>query len=127
MSEGAIWVAVSDRPIDVCDLMRGVEDSGHGAQTLFCGVVRNSNLGKKVLAVSYDAFGPLAEKTFRDICEEAQLKWGNSLRAVVMHRTGKLQVGEISVGIAVGWRWMRPNSKPVASSAIRVPPRRFFH
>lgn len=79
-----------------------LDDPSHGAQIWFHGIVRNRNHGKSVNAVSYDAFQPLAEKVFREICEEARARWGETLQAVVSHRIGKLGVGEIAVAIGVG-------------------------
>lgn len=73
----------------------------HGAEVLFLGVVREMNLGRRVEAVAYDAFQPLAEKTLAEITEEAKLKFNQDLRSVIFHRTGKLRVGEVSIGIAV--------------------------
>jgi molybdopterin synthase catalytic subunit len=75
---------------------------GNGAELLFWGVVRNTNEGKPVTAVSYDVHAPLAEKTFRDIGEEARGRWGKDLRVVVIHRRGRLEVGEASVVVGVG-------------------------
>src|SRR4051794_40382081 len=74
----------------------------HGAQILFTGVVRDHNLGKRVLAVSYDAFAPLAEKTFQEICVEIKSKWGADIKLAIVHRVGRLKVGELSVAIGVG-------------------------
>lgn len=72
-----------------------------GAQVIFCGVVRNLNEGRQVLAVTYDAHRALAEKTFREIAEEARALWGADLRVLVAHRTGRLAVGDVSVLIGV--------------------------
>ncbi|HTP29470.1 MAG TPA: molybdenum cofactor biosynthesis protein MoaE [Anaeromyxobacteraceae bacterium] len=74
----------------------------HGAQALFVGLVRDENDGRKVAAVSYDVHPPLAEKTFREIAEEALARFGADLRVAIVHRFGRLAVGEASVAICVG-------------------------
>ena len=74
--------------------------SDHGAHSQFMGVVRDHNHGKKVLKVEYDAFIPLAEKELKDICHEAEKKWG-PLNVYVHHRLGELFVGDASVIISV--------------------------
>ncbi len=102
MADETIFVEVSEGAIDPMRALTRVGDCGHGAQTFFLGVVRDHNFGKRVVAVSYDAFAPLAEKTLRDICLEARGKWGAGLRFAVVHRTGRLGVGEASVAVAVG-------------------------
>lgn len=76
----------------------------HGGMNFFFGAVRDFNGGKKVVAVSYDAFEPLAEQVFREIAGEARLKWGDELRIYIVHRVGKLLCGDTSVGIGVSSR-----------------------
>jgi len=95
-------VKIVDSPLQVEEIYSSVNDSTHGAVILFLGVVRNHNLGKKVLAVSYDVFAPLARVKFVEICEEANFKWGPDLKVALAHRVGRLEVGEVSVAIAVG-------------------------
>jgi molybdopterin synthase catalytic subunit len=96
-----IKVQVTANPILASEFMIGEAPSGHGASLLFFGIVRRENLGRNVLAVAYDAYPPLAEKVLRSICEEAQVNWGEDLEIKLLHRTGKLSVGEISLAIAV--------------------------
>lgn len=102
MSEPALFAEVSDRPIDPSRVLARLACPAHGAQTLFLGVVREMNEGRKVVAVSYDAFPPLAEKTLLEICAEARASWGPDLATGVVHRTGRLEVGEASVAVVVG-------------------------
>jgi molybdopterin synthase catalytic subunit len=76
-------------------------ESFHGAQVIFTGAVRTPNLGNKVLGVSYDAFEPLANRVLQDICIEASRKWGKELSMRVVHRLGRLEVGDFSLVIVV--------------------------
>ncbi len=73
----------------------------HGAELLFLGAVRNETDGRPVVAVSYDVFAPLAEQTFREIGEEAAARWGPALAVAIVHRAGRLVVGEVSVAVGV--------------------------
>jgi molybdopterin synthase catalytic subunit len=73
----------------------------NGAELVFWGVVRNSSEGKQVLAVTYDARVALAERTFREISDEACARWGDQLRVVIVHRVGRLEVGEASVLVCI--------------------------
>lgn len=73
----------------------------NGAELVFWGVVRNSSEGKQVLAVTYDARVALAERTFREIGDEACARWGDQLRVVIVHRVGRLVVGEASVLVCI--------------------------
>lgn len=73
----------------------------HGGEVVFRGLVRNTNHGRRVQALSYDSFVPLAEQTLREICKEAQGKWGEDLEFAVIHRTGRLEIGDCAVVAAV--------------------------
>ena len=98
---GKVRVGVTESVIRAEDILIHLDQKGHGAYSLFLGVVRNLHLGKRVFGVSYDIFKPLAERIFAELCAEAQTQWGPDLDAVVFHRTGRLQVQEVSVGIGV--------------------------
>lgn len=97
-----LCLKITAEALSLLDAIEFMPDSGHGAQTLFLGVVRDENVGKKVLAVSYDAHEAMAKKVLQEICSEAQNRWGQGLKIYVAHRTGKLEVGETSVIIGVG-------------------------
>ncbi len=61
-----------------------------------------TNLDRPVVAVSYDAFGPLALNTFHAIAAEIQARWGDDLNVWLEHFQGRLEVGGASVVIAIG-------------------------
>ena len=63
--------------------------------------MRNLNHGKKVIAVGYDAFEPLAKKVLLELAESVLQRWGRGLDVLIRHRTGRLEVGEMSVLIVV--------------------------
>ena len=73
------------------------KDVGHGAVVTFLGTVRAQNQGRRVLRLEYEAFEPLALKTFATIRDEAQERWP-SARVAFHHRVGSLALGEASVG-----------------------------
>ncbi len=98
----SIVVRMTDEPLSVDTLSRTLCRDDVGAQIVFSGVVRNRNDGRRVVAVTYDAHRQLAERTFREIAEEACARWGADLSVVVAHRTGRLSVGEVSLLIGVG-------------------------
>lgn len=96
-----VW-NVEDKPLDAMAGLAFATENPNGAETLFVGTVRNHNQGKKVLGVSYDVFEPLAKQSFTDICTEAQNKWGKELDCYVVHAKGRLDIGGVSIVIAVG-------------------------
>lgn len=92
---------VTDQIIDLNQISKFVPESAHGAGNTFVGFVRNLNLGKPVVAVEYDCYQILCEKVFIEISREAQKKWSEDANILVIHRHGKLNVGEASVLISV--------------------------
>jgi molybdopterin synthase catalytic subunit len=62
-------------------------------------VVRNHNAGRKVLYLEYEAYEPLAVKSFERIAAEAATRWPG-VQLAVHHRIGRLEIGEASVAIA---------------------------
>ena len=93
-------VAVTSAPLNLQGLIQLVSDSGaYGAVATFVGLVRDSNLGRKVLHLEYEAYEPLAIKALEQICEEAVQAWPG-VRLAVHHRIGRLAIGEASIVIA---------------------------
>ena len=82
------------------DAVRAVADPGAGAINVFHGVVRNTNKGRGVSHLVYEAYGAMAEKVMRTIAEEARERFGLK-ECAVLHRTGRLEIGETSLLIAV--------------------------
>lgn len=95
-----VFTSVTEAVLRPDELAMLVAASGHGAEAMFVGVVRDHHEGRDVRAVTYDAFRPLAARTLRQICEEAAQKWPASVAC--SHRIGRLEVGEASVAIAAG-------------------------
>lgn len=97
-----IQTIISEKLLDIEAGLNFVDCGSNGATNVFIGRVRNSNLGREVKAVSYDAFPPLCIKTLDDIAKESIEKFDNRLRIYIAHFKGKLCIGGISVIIAVG-------------------------
>ena len=108
MSDDCIQVDIGGVTIDAAAFTSRLERTAgpstrFGAWVTFFGAVRASNRGKTVVAVEYDAFEPLAVRVLTAIAEEARAKWNRHgpLKIVMVHRTGRLRVGETSVAIGV--------------------------
>jgi molybdopterin synthase catalytic subunit len=91
---------IISQPIDAASLLAEVATPSDGAVLLFWGVVRNENDGREVNGLDYEAYAEMAEAKLREIVAEAAQRWSVGGIAAV-HRIGKLNVGEASVGIAV--------------------------
>ena len=87
-------------PIDVAALAADARGDGDGAISLFLGTVRNVNAGRRVLFLEYEAYARMAECEMERIAAEAIVRFGVT-RVAVVHRVGRLEIGEASVAIAV--------------------------
>jgi molybdopterin synthase catalytic subunit len=89
-----------DLQVAVC-LALGAGGKGRdGAVATFVGLVRGEHVGRQVIALEYEAYGPLARRAFGTIAHEVAEQWPPA-RLALHHRTGRLDVGETSVVIAV--------------------------
>ncbi len=77
-----------------------VEGPDAGAVVLFFGTVRNNTDGRPVNCLEYEAYPPMAEKKMSEIAQEISDKWGLD-RVAMVHRVGRLEIGEVSVAVAV--------------------------
>ncbi|MEZ5903383.1 MAG: molybdenum cofactor biosynthesis protein MoaE [Alphaproteobacteria bacterium] len=96
-----IKTIVSKNSLDVAEAIDYVSSPSHGAIDTFIGTVRNNHQGKEVTGITYDAHKILAEKAFQEICVEAQGFWPET-QYYVAHYQGELEVGGMSIIIAVG-------------------------
>ena len=94
------FYAVSEQVIDSAALARRLLDGADGAVITFEGVVRNNSGGRRTLHLDYECYAPLAVKKMREI--GADILERRDVRAIGMiHRVGRLEIGEASVSIVV--------------------------
>jgi len=99
--EQSIRVSVGDEPIDSGALVAWVGRPDSGATVLFLGTVRDHSEGKDgVTHLEYEVFAERVEPKIREVVDEAAGRWP-VLSAAVEHRSGVVNLGEASVGVAV--------------------------
>ena len=91
---------ITSAEIELGDVIRAVEAGDAGAIVHFLGVVRNNTEGREVSYLEYEAYPPMAEKKMAEIAQEIHEKWGLD-RVAMIHRMGRLEIGEVSVAVAV--------------------------
>ena len=91
---------ITEDPIAPDELYKHVLADRDGAVVTFCGVVRDHSGEKQTDHLVYEAYKEMAERKMAEIGEEARSRWPIDDIAVV-HRVGRLAIGEISVLIAV--------------------------
>ena len=87
-------------PIRVEQLIEEVRGDGDGAVALFLGTVRDRNQDRRVLHLEYKAYDGMAEEEMARLERQALDQFDVS-RVAVVHRTGRLEIGEASVAIAI--------------------------
>jgi len=93
-------VEIVDSVIPANEIVAGLKTGADGAVCVFDGIVRDNTRGRKTLYLDYEAYREMAFAQMKALAEEAVAKFG--VRDVaVMHRLGRLQVGETSVLVVV--------------------------
>jgi molybdopterin synthase catalytic subunit len=87
-------------PISTADLVRQQKASEDGAVVVFEGVVRNNSRGRTTLYLEYEAYEPMALRKMEEIGEEAKRRFEIDHIGMI-HRLGRVEIGETSVAIIV--------------------------
>ena len=96
-----IRVRVGETKIDPGALVAEVGRPDSGATVLFLGTVRDHSDGREgVTHLIYEAYIEHVEARIREVCDEASDRWP-ILSVAVEHRTGRVELGEASVAVAV--------------------------
>jgi molybdopterin synthase catalytic subunit len=94
-----VLVAIGPGKLDVERIAAALDRSGaDGAVVTFVGLVRNHNAGRRVLYLEYEAYEPLALKSFERILQESRERWPGA-RLALHHRVGRIEIGEASIVI----------------------------
>jgi molybdopterin converting factor subunit 1 len=92
---------VVDCPLSPDAVAAEVDDPGAGGIVMFSGVVRNQTDGRPVKFLEYEAHAAMAEAKLREIGAAIRARWDGVRRIAMLHRIGRLEIGESSVLIAV--------------------------
>ena len=91
---------MTTEPVDPSALRDGLLDKAAGAYAGFEGWIRNENEGFEVLRLEYEAYEPLAISEGERVIAEARERYP-ILRAMCVHRSGLLELGECAVWVGV--------------------------
>jgi len=93
-------VAIVRQPIDTASVLPGLKRGEDGASVVFEGIVRNQTRGRKTLYLDYEAYEEMAALQLESLAEQA-LKQFQIRDVAIVHRLGRLEIGETSVLIVV--------------------------
>jgi MoaE-MoaD fusion protein len=86
--------------IPTAELAASMKAPEDGAVVVFEGIVRNNSRGRETLYLEYEGYEPMALRKMQEIRREIEDKWPIDQLAIV-HRLGRLEIGEVSVAIVV--------------------------
>lgn len=111
--ENGHYFALTRHAIDVRALIARALTGAEGAVVTFEGTVRNHTAGRSTLCLDYECYEPMALKLMSRIgCELAASR--ALTRVVMVHRLGRLLVGETSVAVIV----TAPHRRPAFEAAL---------
>ena len=93
-------VELTRAPIVAQEILAGVKAPSDGAVVVFDGIVRDHSGGRQTLYLDYEAYEPMALRQMEEIAAELRARWRVD-RVALVHRLGRLHIGETSVLIAV--------------------------
>jgi len=98
--ESESYASIVRDPIDASRILANIKCGADGAVVIFEGVVRNQTRGRKTLYLDYEAYEEMALQQMERLAEQA-LKDFQIRDVAIVHRLGRLEIGETSVLIVV--------------------------
>jgi len=96
-----MMIELTHGPIDLDRLLKHCQDERCGAVSFFVGTTRRWTGGVETAYLEYDAYREMAIAKMEELARSALDRWP-VLRIAMVHRLGRVDVGQASVAIAVG-------------------------
>jgi molybdopterin synthase catalytic subunit len=116
-------IEITETPIDHAALTERVRSNRAGAVCTFLGTVRELTGDRQTLSLEYESYPEMAHKKLAQLEQEARKRWP-IIEVALVHRLGHLELGEVSVFVAVSCphrheafeacRWLIDTLKEVA-------------
>lgn len=90
---------ITEKEISIEEILDSIRHNDVGATVLFIGTVRNFGEVDTVVNMYYESYTKMAEERIQIIVDDAKQKWNINCR--LLHRIGDLEVGDVSVVVAV--------------------------
>jgi molybdopterin synthase catalytic subunit len=92
---------ITSEPLSIDEVVARLSDSTIGGIATFVGVVRGETEGRETQYLEYEAYPEMAVKQLRQIGEEIHERWPMIQDVAIVHRVGRVEIGETIVVIAV--------------------------
>lgn len=100
-------ITLSNQPIDTAAIIAAVQSPAAGAVVLFLGTTREITAGRRTTSLDYECYPEMAERKLAELEAEARRRWP-ILDCAIVHRLGRVDIGEASVAIAVSSAHRQP-------------------
>jgi molybdopterin synthase catalytic subunit len=98
---GADWIDVCECHLPVDDVWKWASLANCGGVVVFCGTVRDHSDGHPgVTSLEYEAYVEQVVPKLTEVAKLARTRWADIGRLVLLHRVGRLEVGEVAVVVA---------------------------
>ena len=92
------WIELSKDELPTAEAMEWATTPDCGGVVCFAGTVRNSSEGRPgVSALTYEAYEEQAVIKLQEVADECRRRIPETVRLVLLHRTGRLELTEASV------------------------------
>lgn len=96
--QGDTWVGLTGAPLAGEEAARWATRPSCGAVVVFSGTARDHSTGREgVVALEYEAYDEEAVRRLGAVADETRRRWPDVGRLVVLHRTGRVELGESAV------------------------------
>jgi molybdopterin synthase catalytic subunit len=92
-------ILITSAPIDTDSVLRQVASPQAGAVVLFLGAAREFTGTRQTAWLEYECYGTMAEKKLAELEAESRRRWP-LIHCAIVHRMGRVPVGECSVAVA---------------------------
>lgn len=100
--DGDDWLGLTEEPLPIAELYDWCVRPDCGGVVLFSGTVRDHAEGRTgVEHLEYEAYDEMVIPKLREIAAETRARWSDVGRIAMVHRTGRLALGESSVVVVV--------------------------
>ncbi len=93
-------ISLIDSPIDSAAILAQAASNDAGAVVLFLGTTREFTKGRQTASLDYECYPQMAEAKLAELEAQAREKWP-LIHVSIVHRLGRLGLGEASIAIAV--------------------------
>jgi molybdopterin synthase catalytic subunit len=93
-------IELTNERVDTDAILRRAGRAEAGAIVLFVGTTRELTDGRQTVALDYEAYIDMAQRRLAELEAQARRRWP-VIECIVVHRLGRVPIGEASVAIAV--------------------------